>query len=145
MLLLAAASHVQAADDAKNPGPEAVVRALYHQAIHHFTGFTRASVQADQPWVTPGLYQRLLKKAGMPPSKQEAPEIEGDIFLDAQSAPVGFEIGKSHADGERARVDVTLLWPGEKRHYTVFLQLSDGGWKIRDVRFDQDGRLTDML
>ena len=144
-LLVAAAFHLHAADDAQNPGPEAVVRALYHQAIHHFTAFSPASVQADQPWVTPGLYARLRKKASLPPSKDEAPDIEGDIFLDAQSAPTGFEIGKSHVHEAQARVDVTLLWPSEKRHYTVFLQLSDGGWKVRDVRFDHDGRLTDLL
>ncbi len=145
ILLAAAASPLAAADDAKNLGPEAVVKALYHQAIHHFTGFSPASVKADQPWVTPGLYKRLVKKAKMPASKDEAPGIEGDLFLDAQTAPIGFEIGKSQVDQERARVEVTLLWPGEKRLYTVFLQLSDGGWKIRDVRFDHDGNLTDLL
>ena len=145
VLLAAAAPHLHAADDATNPGPEAVVRALYHQAIHHFTGFNPASVKADQPWVTPGLYKRLVKKARVPASKEEVPEIEGDVFLDAQTAPAGFEIGSSHVDQEQARVNVTLLWPGEKRHYTVFLELLDGGWKIRDVRFDHDGNLTDLL
>ena len=144
MLLLTAVSC--AADMLENSTPNAVVRALYRHSLDHFS-FDRESVRAVKPWVTPGLYARLLKKVNTPQPKDEAPDIEGDVFLDAQEAPTGFKVdpGTIIIDETQAQVGVSLEWPGDKRHYTVFLQHLNGVWKVSEVQFEKDGRLTDLL
>jgi len=40
---------------------------------------------------------------------------------------------------------VILIWPSEKRHLTVLLTQLKGAWKVYDVIYDKDGKLTDLL
>jgi hypothetical protein len=127
------------ADDAA-----ATVQSLYQNALTHF-GFGPDTVTADKPWLTPGLYARLWKKANAPVPKGDAPDIEGDVFMDAQDIPSRFVVLKAAVNDNKATVGVNLFWSAEKRHYTVLLDKIDGAWKVSDVDYGQDGKLTDLL
>ena len=136
-------SEVNAAPDAASPAE--VTQALYHANLAHSTGFNKESVVLSKKWVTPDLYARILKKLNQPVPKGDAPDIEGDLFLDCQDPPNKFEIGKSSIDETKAKVEVILIWPSEKRHLTVLLTQLKGAWKVYDVIYDKDGKLTDLL
>jgi hypothetical protein len=141
-LLIALASNVSAADEAG--GPAAVTKATYRTALDHF-GFDPAAVKAQQDHLTLDLYGRLLKKANEPTSPGDAPDIDGDVFLDSQDVPTKWEVGEATVEGTKAKVKVTLEWDKEKRHYSVLLAQINGAWKIYDIVYDKDGTLTDLL
>jgi hypothetical protein len=141
-LVIVFSSVASAADDAS--GPAAVTRAAYRTALAHF-GFDPAAVKAQQGRLTPDLYARLLKKANQPTPPGDAPDIEGDVFLDSQDVPTKWEVGEAAVDGTKAKVRVTLQWDKEKRHYSVLLAQVDGAWKIYDIVYGTDGKLTDLL
>ncbi len=127
--------------------PAAVVQALYHSAFIHF-GFTPDTVKSNRQWLMPELYSRLLKKVNEPTPKGDAPDIEGDVFLDCQDPPDKFVVGKASIDQTKAKVEVTLTWPGgsgEKRHSSALLKQIDGAWKVYDIDYGKDGKLTDLL
>ena len=127
--------------------PAAVVQALYHSAFTHF-GFTPDTIKSNQPWLTPELYSRLWKKVNEPTPKGDAPNIESDVFLDCQDLPNKYIVGKASVDQTKAKVDVVLTWSGasgEKRHYTALLKQIDGTWKVYDIDYGKDGKLTDLL
>jgi len=127
--------------------PTAVVQALYHSAFIHF-GFTSDTIKSNRQWLTPELYSRLLKKVNEPTPKGDAPDIESDVFLDCQDLPSKFVVGKASIDQTKAKVDVTLIWSGasgEKRHYNALLKQIDGNWKVYDIDYGKDGKLTDLL
>lgn len=125
--------------------PEVVTRKLYHSAIAHM-GFTPETIKANRPWLTPDLYAHLMKKVNQPVPKGDAPDIEGDLFLDAQDVPIQWEVGKASIDGVTAKVDVTLTWSAtDKRRYTVLLMQMNGTWRVCDVHYGKDGNLTDLL
>ncbi|MCE0498447.1 MAG: YbjP/YqhG family protein [Methylacidiphilales bacterium] len=139
-----------AADPAPSPGsPAAVVQALYRNSLDHF-GFDAASVKSSKPWVAPDLYARMVKKVNQPTPKGDAPDIEGDLFFDAQDLPTSFSIGQTidHKAGMglgQAWVDVILKWSNEKRVYTVYLVQFNGAWKVANVDYGKDGTLSDLL
>jgi len=124
--------------------PETVVRALYKSSLAHF-GFSPESVKLDKAWVTPDLYARMWKKVNVPTPKGDAPDIEGDLFLNAQDTPTKMEFGDASITSTKAKVIVTLHWDSEKRPYTVLLKQVDGAWKVYDVDYGKDGKLTDLL
>jgi hypothetical protein len=128
------------ADDAA-----ATVQALYHHAMTHF-GFDPDIVRSAKPWLTPGLYARLWKKANAPVPKGDAPDIEGDVFMDAQDVPTRFVVLKAATEGDKATVAVNLFWSAEEeRHFNVLLERVGGAWKVSDVDYGQDGKLSDLL
>jgi hypothetical protein len=143
MLLLMALGIPCLASDASSP--TAVVQALYRHEIAHFADFTPAGIASVKQWITPGLYEKLVKKVNQPQPKDEVPDIDGDVFLDAQDVPTRLEVGKSSVDRDRAKVEVHLFWSSEKRKYTVLLQNVGGAWKVDDVQFEKDGMLSAML
>ena len=143
--LLGFTSHV-AADPAPSSGsPAAVVQALYSACLDHSTGFNAESVKLAKSFLTPDLYARILKKLNQPTPKDEAPDIEGDIFLDAQEFPKSFVIDETSIQNDRAWVRVALRWPEEERHYWVHLQQIDDAWKVWDVKYGKDGTLRNLL
>jgi hypothetical protein len=131
----------RAADDG---GPAGVVQALYQSALKNF-GFDPDTVKVAKPWLTPGLYARLWKKANEPVPEGDAPDIEGDVFLDAQDLPTRFDVEPAVVHEDRATVGVRVYFSGEKRHYTVLLDKIAGAWKVSDVDYGPDGKLTDLL
>jgi hypothetical protein len=147
-LLVAAAiafiAHANAAPAADSPA--GVTTALYRSSLDHFSGFDQPNLTRVKPWITPELYARLVKKLNQPVAKGDAPDIEGDVFLDCEDPPKSFTVGEASIHESTARVEVTLIWPDEKRRYTVLLKQVQGAWKISDVIFDKkDGKLTDLL
>jgi hypothetical protein len=122
----------------------ATVQALYHHEMTHF-GFDPAIVKSAKPWLTPGLYARLWKKVKEPVPKGDAPDIDGDVFMDAQDVPTRFVVLKAATEGDKATVGVNLFWSSEERHFIVLLYRIGGGWKVGDVDYGKDGKLTDLL
>jgi hypothetical protein len=131
---------------AETDSPVETVKAIYHTAYAHF-GFDADIVKTYKPWLTPDLYSRLLKKANQPVAKGDAPDIEGDVIFDAQDVPNKYVVGKATTDSTKAKVDVSLTYSGEpdKRHFTVQLQQIDGAWKVSDIDYGKDGKLSDLL
>jgi len=143
-LSLGSIALLQNAAAATPDSPADVTKALYKSAMAH-PGFTPETIKANRPFLTPDLYVSLWKKVNQPVPKGDAPDIEGDVFLDAQDFPNKFEVGKSAIDGTKAKVEVILIWSQEKRHYTVLLSQVKGEWKVSDVVYEKDGSLTDLL
>jgi hypothetical protein len=141
-LLIALARPASAADETS--GPAALTKAAYRTAMAHF-GFDQASIKLQQDRLTLDLYGRLLKKVNEPVPKGDAPDIEGDVFLDSQDVPTQYEVGEAVIDGTKAKVKVTLHWDKEKRQYSVLLTQINGAWKIYDIVYGKDGTLTDLL
>lgn len=139
--LLAMAS-VQAA--LADGDPAKVTKAAYRAAMANF-GFSPESLAAEKKWLAPELYAGLLKKANQPVPKGDAPDIEGDVLLGCQDPPTSFTVGSATQDAAQAKVPVTLTWPTESRHYVVLLKQVDGAWKIDEVDYGKDGKLTDLL
>jgi hypothetical protein len=129
---------------APGDNPTEVVQALYRHEITHF-GFDPDIVKAAKPWLTPGLYARLWKKANEPVPKGDAPDIEGDVFLNCQDDPTRFDVEPAVIDGDKARVEVRIYFSDEKRLCTVLLKQINGAWKVSDVDYGKDGKLTDLL
>ena len=143
--LAAALAISPAVADPATDSPATVAQALYRSSLDHFVGFTTDSVKRTKPWVAPELYARLWKKVNEPQPKDEAPAFDGDAFLDCQDPPSTVTAGKFSIDGAKAKVDMKLVWSGETRHYTVLLEQVAGAWKVYDVDFGDDGKLTSML
>jgi Protein of unknown function (DUF3828) len=142
LLLISISGLRAAAPEADSPAT--VVRALYRSSIDHF-GFSPESVKLTKPWVTPELYARMWKKVNVPTPKDDVPAIDGDLFLNAQDVPTKWEVGDASITSTKAKVIVTLHWDSEKRPYTVLLKQVDGAWKVYEVDFGKDGKLTDLL
>jgi len=143
VLFLISISALRAATS-ETDSPVTVARALYRSSLDHF-GFSPESVKLTKPWVTPELYARMWKKVNVPTPKDDVPAIDGDLFLNAQDVPTKWEIGDSSITSTKAKVNVILHWDSEKRQYTVLLKQVDGAWKVYDVDFGKDGKLTDLL
>jgi hypothetical protein len=124
--------------------PVAVTKAAYQVDLAHF-GFDANTVQADKPYLAPELYAALMKKAHQPVAKGDAPDIEGDVLFDAQDVPDKYEVGAASLRGIKAEVPVSLRYGTEKRHYMVRLVQINGAWKIADVYYGKDGKLSDLL
>lgn len=124
--------------------PAAVVRELYKVDLKHF-GFDAAILKIDRPYLAPALYFGLLKQANKPVAPGDAPDIEGDVIFNAQELPTHYVVGKSTIDQGSAKVGVDLEWDKDKRHYTVHLQQFNGAWKVTDIDYGKDGKLTDLL
>ena len=143
-LLLTSIAMLRVVSAPATDNPATVARALYRSSLDHF-GFSPESVKLDKAWVTPDLYARMWKKVNVPTPKGDAPDIEGDLFLNAQDVPTKMELGDSSIIGTKAKVIVTVHWDSEKRQYTVLLKQVEGAWKVYDVDYGKDGKLTDLL
>jgi hypothetical protein len=126
-------------------GPAGVVQALYQESMANKDGFSPKSIHAIKEWVAPELYAQLRKKASEPQPKGDAPDIDGDVFLDAQDLPTRFELESVVIAGDKAQVTVALTWSSETRHYMVFVEQIKGAWKVTNIDFGKDGKLTDLL
>ncbi len=126
--------------------PAAVTKAAYKTAMAHF-GFDAEIIRHQKPYLAPDLYAALLKKANQPTPKGDAPDIEGDVILNAQDIPDKYLVGPATITGTHATVPVDLNWGTEKRHYLVHLaqQKPSAPWKITDIDYDKDGKLSDLL
>ncbi len=126
-------------------GPASVTQGLYEAAMKH-PGFSEDSVKAYHPFVTPALFSRLWKEVTTPAPVGDAKDIEFDVITGGQDAPTGFEIGPMSIDQTQAKVDVTVIFsPTEKHGFTVNLTKIDGTWKVYDIDYGTDGKLSKLL
>jgi hypothetical protein len=137
-ILLATAARAEGND------PEAVTKAAYETAMAHF-GFTPETVKREKAFFTPDLYAALMKKASQPVAKGDAPDLEGDVLFDSQDLPEGFRVNRAVVTGTTAHVPVSLSWGKERRQYDVQLVQINGAWKISDIDYGKDGKLSDLV
>src|ERR1700743_2913500 len=100
--------------------PVAVTKAAYQTGIAHF-GFSPEILRHQKPYLAPDVYAALMKKANQPVAKGDAPDIEGDVILNAQDKPDKYEVGHAYVEGIKGPVPVSLTWGSEKRRYLVHL------------------------
>jgi len=142
LLGLAVMTWIVRADD-----PAAVTRAAYDMDMAHF-GFDANTVLAEKTYLTPELYAKLMKKAKQPVAKGDAPDIEGDVLFNAQDVPDKYVVGYAsgdYASTGKASVPVQLRFGHEERLYHVHLVRLNGSWRIADVDYGKDGKLSDLL
>ncbi|HWB61821.1 MAG TPA: DUF3828 domain-containing protein [Chthoniobacteraceae bacterium] len=125
--------------------PAQTVQAFYAYHFKHDMGFGAPEVKARKAWLAPKLYELLIKVLNKPVPKGDAPDIEGDVFTDSQDTPTSFKVGKAAVEKDTAKVDVTFVWSGEKRHVTVILAQIDKEWRIVDIDYGAHRSLTKEL
>ena len=125
--------------------PLATAQALL---LAHFGGdmaFTRASTAAKARWLSPGLNRRIGAWMARPADPNEAPEINGDPFTDAQEYPTQFELEPASVQAGRAEVPVRLRNDGRQWQLTLELLRIGANWRIDDVRYEDGTRLRALL
>lgn len=125
--------------------PAQTVQSFYAYHFKHDMGFGAPQVKARRAWLAPKLYTLIMKVLAKPVPKGDAPDIDGDIFTDSQDTPTSFQVGKTTVDKETAKVDVTFIWTGEKRHVTVILTQIEKAWLIADIDYGSHRSLTKEL
>lgn len=126
-------------------GPATVTQGLYQAALKH-PGFSPDSVRAYHPFLTRDLFDRLWKEVTSPVPTGDASSIDFDVITGGQDAPTNFEIGHMALDQNQAKVDVMVIFsPTEKHQFTVTLTKQDGTWKVYDIDYGSDGRLSKLL
>lgn len=123
-----------AAGDAASD-PAQTVQAFYDYHFKHDMGFDAKQMKARKAWLTPKLYTLITAALSKPVAKGDAPDIDGDIFTDSQDTPTSFHVGKAVVEKDTAKVDVTLVWSGEKKHLTVILAQVEHKWLIQDIDY----------
>ncbi len=146
LLVLSLTAGLHGWADPAGGDPVKVVKELYAFAGKDKNfGFSADSVKAEKKWLTPELYAKMVKKVNQPVAKGDAPDIEGDVFLNSQEDPNKVVVGKADVNGTTAKVPVTVIIGTEKPIYTVLLEQVGGAWKVADVDYGKDGKLTDLL
>ena len=142
-----------------DPGQAAAVRAVRSFYTFHLArnkDFTVRNIQLRRRFLSPELYDLLLKElkrqaAARKAHPDEAPYFEGDPLTDSQEYPDSFRIGTAEVTGEAAKVTVTLQWSArtsrgrDKRDIVVELTKGGSGWLINDVVNNQGIKLRDEL
>ena len=145
---------------AQTPKPEDAasrsVRAFYTYHLAHNKDFTVRNIQLRKRWLTPELYNLLLKElkrqaAASKAHPDEAPDYEGDPLTDSQEYPDSFRVVKAEMAGEVAKVTVTLQWSArtsrgvDKRDITVEATKGATGWLVNDIVNSDGTRLQEDL
>jgi len=132
------------------------VRAFYTYHLAHNKDFTVRNIQLRKRWLTPELYNLLLKElkrqaAASKAHPDEAPDYEGDPLTDSQEYPDSFRVVKTEMVGEVAKVTVNLQWSArtsrgvDKRDIIVEATKSATGWLINDIVNSDGSRLQEDL
>jgi hypothetical protein len=132
------------------------VRAFYTYHLAHNKDFTVRNIQLRKRFLTPELYNLLLKElkrqaAASKAHPDEAPDYEGDPLTDSQEYPDSFRVSKAEMAGDVAKVTVTLQWSArtsrgvDKRDITVEATKGATGWLINDIINSDGSRLQQDL
>jgi hypothetical protein len=115
--------------------------ALSALLLSHFNGdmgFTPASVQAKQDWLTQRLQRRIRAAIARPQDPNEAPAINGDPFTNSQEYPDAFTLGAPQRHGARSEVPVQFTGTGRSWAVRLALRHERGRWRVDDLH-DADG------
>jgi hypothetical protein len=135
-------SAAQAAPETSDPA--AVVKALYKLDIKQ-NGFDAATVKSERSYLAPEIYARLLKILNQPVAEGDEGPIDEDLILNAQDEPTKYSVGQATIEHDTAKVPVDLAWDADKQHYIVYLKQFDGAWKVTEIDYGKDGKLTNFL
>ena len=158
VLILLLGAQAPAASQRANPQDAALraVRSFYAFHLARNKDFTVRNVRLRKRWLTLELYNALLNELKREAQEtkahpDEAPYFEGDPLTDSQEYPDSFRVVKAEADGDQAKVTVTLLWSArtsrgrDKRDIVVEVAKKASGWLINDIVNNDGSRLSAQL
>jgi hypothetical protein len=132
------------------PDPTTTAKVFYgYYFDHHFPDEAKA-MKANKRLFSSRFYAMLMAEFSKPVAAGDAPDLDWDVFTNAQDTPEGFSVGKARIENGIANVAVELLWSPEfkirKSSVDVILIEVDHEWKIEDFYYpDQKKRLTSFL
>jgi len=132
------------------------VRSFYTYHLAHNKDFTVRNIQLRKRFLTPELYNLLLKElkrqaAASKAHPDEAPDYEGDPLTDSQEYPDSFRVAKAEMAGDVAKVTLNLQWSArtsrgvDKRDITVEATKGATGWLVNDIVNNDGTRLQEDL
>jgi hypothetical protein len=130
--------------------PAGAAEAVVQQFLEaHYAGemaFLPDSVAAKRGFLSDALAQRIATYFAQPFPEDEPPPINGDPFTDSQDYPTRFVVGQATmASDGRAEVPVRLADAYVERRVIYVLAKAASGWRIDDLRYEREGRLSDDL
>jgi hypothetical protein len=117
--------------------PAEIVQELLITHFTHDMGFTSASVARKRAFLSAALQSRIAQYLDAPQSPDEAPEIDGDPFTDAQEYPDRFTLGAARTTGRRTTIPVHFADAHSKRRVDYVLVREGPRWVVDDL---VDGR-----
>ena len=144
-VLLPCLMGISAEEPKAPPGPKDVVQKFFEIHFAHEMGFTRASLEAKESWLSADLARLLHQELNKPASPNEVPNIDGDPFTDSQEYPKGFRVMDVSVKGDKATVRVRFTWPQQSRVLNVLLVRESGQWRIDDFVYDKDQSLRKLV
>lgn len=133
------------AGEAAAASPDAVVVALLRAHMTGDMGFSRASIEAKRPFLSPELARAADGYLARPAAADEVPAIDGDPFTDTQEYPSRFALGAVAAEGDAASVSVVFRDGARERAVRFVLRRGGAGWLVDDVGFEGGGTLRELL
>jgi hypothetical protein len=128
-----------------------VVKEFYSFHFRNKFDYSLRGLRLRRRWLAPNLYQLLTAELKRPSNADEVPDLDGDPFTDSQEPPATFRIGKTTGSGEKATIEVFLIWKEkrkvlEERKVEVDLGRSGNSWRITNIRANHaDGDLLQFL
>jgi len=152
IILLPIASSGKAYDK-KGLNAAATVKAFYAFHFKHNFDYTERGLEHRRRWLDENLYKLLtaeLKRSEQSTAQNEAPEMNGDPFTNAQEYPNAFRIGKSEQDSRKATVEVIFVWKEknrviDERRIRVEALRYGATWKIANIIAGEDDDLVKFL
>jgi hypothetical protein len=141
LLALTAIFCSHSAKAASEPTPNAVVQEFY---TAHFKDFdsTGPGLRKKEKWLSKGLLGSIhawIKRSAKNTPKGDAPELDIDLFTEAQDQPYSFKLGSGTVKGAKAEVPISFSYGKE-----VILLMEDGAWKIDDLQ-SKENNLRKLL
>src|SRR5262249_37653149 len=132
-----------AAQDAKADAIKALNAFYQFDRAHSKDSFSRAAIVSRQKWLTPELYQLLLKEVAKEAREakkhpNEAPYFEGLPFTAIEEIPKPkLKMGEAIIDGDVAKIEMKFVYgKGGKDNesiWTVEMQNTKGEWLISNI------------
>lgn len=125
--------------------PEGRVQRLLEAHFKGDMGFTPASTERKQDWLSKGLKHRVALYFAKPVSADEVPVINGDPFTASQEYPTRFAVNKASVSGSSAEVPVRFADAYRNRSVTYRLVRERDVWRLDDLLYEQGETLQGLL
>lgn len=146
LAVLAAAAAAPLAASAATPGARAFLAKLYAAYQGKGKGLDYSKPRVMARYFTPELAE-LVRKSLAATKPGDAPDLEGDPFIDAQDwkiTKLTIEVAEQGADA--ATGTVKFLNFDKPRTIVLDLKLTKAGWRIDDIHWpDNDGTLRQVV
>ncbi|SDR62353.1 Protein of unknown function [Rhizobiales bacterium GAS191] len=131
---------------AQEPGAKDFLARLYANYAGKAKGIDYTSAASVKRYLTPEL-GALLNKSLQATKSGDAPDLDGDPFIDAQDWEITeLAIAIAEPGPDRATGTVTFKNLGEAKTITLDLKKTKAGWRIDDIHWPDDhGTLRKLL